>query len=161
MAEASATDLPTQKRSSKLPLIIGLLLALAGGAGGYLAVSGGWIGGGESPPEEKAKITSEMAPDVAFLPMDPLTISLPSGSSGSYLRFRGELEVHGAYAEEVSKYMPRFVDVLNTYLRALEVRDLEDPAALGRLRSQMLRRVQMVAGPDRISDLLIMEFVLQ
>ncbi len=161
MAEANATDLPTQDQSSKLPLIIGLLLALAGGAGGYLAVSAGWIGGGESPPEEIEKATSEMAPDVAFLPMEPLTISLPSGSSGNYLRFRGELEVNGAYAEEVSKYMPRFVDVLNTYLRALEVSDLEDPAALGRLRSQMLRRVQMVAGPDRISDLLIMEFVLQ
>ena len=56
--------------------------------------------------------------------------------------------------------MPPIIDVLNGYLRALEVTDIEDPAALTRLRSQMLRRAQVVAGPERINDLLIMEFVL-
>ena len=48
----------------------------------------------------------------------------------------------------------------NSYLRALELRDLEDPSALTRLRAQMLRRVQVVAGPERVNDLLVMEFVL-
>ena len=33
-------------------------------------------------------------------------------------------------------------------------------AALTRLRAQMLRRVQIVTGPDNVNDLLIMEFVL-
>ncbi len=56
--------------------------------------------------------------------------------------------------------MPRVVDVLNGYLRALEIQDIESAAALTRLRAQMLRRVQIVAGPGRINDLLIMEFVL-
>ena len=49
--------------------------------------------------------------------------------------------------------MPRVTDVLNGYLRAVEVRDLEDPTALSRLRAQMLRRVQMVSGEGRVLDL--------
>ena len=56
--------------------------------------------------------------------------------------------------------MPRIVDVLNTYLRAVEVRDLEEPAAMARLRAQMLRRVQVVTGEGRVRDLLVTEFVL-
>jgi flagellar protein FliL len=56
--------------------------------------------------------------------------------------------------------MPRIVDVLNGYLRAVEVREFEDPAALVRLRAQMLRRVQIVTGEGRVRDLLVTEFVL-
>ena len=50
--------------------------------------------------------------------------------------------------------MPRVLDVLNTYLRAVEVRDLEEPASLARLRAQMLRRIQVVTGEGRVRDLL-------
>ncbi len=52
------------------------------------------------------------------------------------------------------------MDILNGYLRAVDVRDLEDPSALIRLRAQMLRRIQIVTGEGRVKDLLIMEFVL-
>jgi flagellar FliL protein len=56
--------------------------------------------------------------------------------------------------------MPRIQDVLNTYLRAVDVEDLEEPAALLRLRAQMLRRVQVVVGDGPVRDLLVTEFVL-
>ncbi len=56
--------------------------------------------------------------------------------------------------------MPRVLDVLNTYLRAVEVRDLEEPSSLARLRAQMLRRIQVVTGEGRVRDLLISELVL-
>jgi len=53
------------------------------------------------------------------------------------------------------------LDVLNTYLRAVELRDVENPAAMTRLRAQMLRRVNIVTGEGRVNDLLITEFVLK
>ena len=56
--------------------------------------------------------------------------------------------------------MPRILDVLNGYLRAVEVSQLDDPTALIRLRAQMLRRVQIVTGEGRVRDLLVTEFVL-
>jgi flagellar FliL protein len=50
--------------------------------------------------------------------------------------------------------------VLNGYLRAVETSDLENPAALVRLKAQMLRRIQIVTGEGRVRDLLVSEFVL-
>ena len=61
---------------------------------------------------------------------------------------------------DVEAIKPRIIDVLNGYLRAVRVSDLEDPTVLIKLRSQMLRRVQVVTGPGYVRDLLIMEFVL-
>ena len=87
-------------------------------------------------------------------------ISLPPGASARHLRFTGQLEVEPEHAAEVAQLMPRILDVLNTYLRAVEVRDLEQPASIARLRAQMLRRVQVVTGEGRVRDLLITEFVL-
>jgi flagellar FliL protein len=98
--------------------------------------------------------------DIAFVAMDPIMISLPPGSSARLLRFAGQLEVAPESAATVAALMPRVLDVLNTYLRAGEVRDLEDPAALARLRAQMLRRVQVVIGEGQVHDLLVTEFVL-
>ena len=56
--------------------------------------------------------------------------------------------------------MPRIVDILNTYLRAVQPQDLDSPTALLRLRVQMLHRVQVVAGQGVVRDLLITEFIL-
>ncbi|KRS11302.1 flagellar basal body protein FliL [Roseovarius atlanticus] len=150
------------KKKSKLPLIVGLVLALAGGGGGFYAVSSGLILGGGSTEdhahEQEDREVKDM-PDVAFVPIEPLVISV-GGKDVSHLRFRAQLEVRSAYREEVEKLMPRVVDVLNSYLRAVAVEDLSNNSALVRLRAQMLRRVQVVTGGDRVNDLLIMEFVL-
>ena len=64
------------------------------------------------------------------------------------------------YAAEVTLLLPRIVDVMNGYLRALDPKVMEDPAALVRIRAQMLRRIQIVTGEGRVRDLLITEFVL-
>jgi flagellar FliL protein len=98
-------------------------------------------------------------PDVTFVPVEPLIVSLSDRGSGT-LRFRAQLEVRSQYKTEVERLLPRVVDVLNSYLRAVAIEDIRNSAALVRLRAQMLRRVQIVTGGDRVSDLLIMEFIL-
>jgi flagellar FliL protein len=60
----------------------------------------------------------------------------------------------------VTHLLPRILDVLNGYLRAVELAELEDPDALVRLRAQMLRRIQIVTGQGMVRDLLVTEFVL-
>jgi flagellar FliL protein len=62
--------------------------------------------------------------------------------------------------QEVTLLLPRIMDVLNGYLRAIDITQLEDPAALIRIRAHMLRRIQIVTGEGRVRDLLITEFVL-
>ena len=63
-------------------------------------------------------------------------------------------------AAEVTLLMPRVLDVLNSYLRAVDPASFDDPGAMTRLRAQMLRRIQIVTGEGRVRDLLITEFVL-
>ncbi|MBP7243370.1 flagellar basal body-associated FliL family protein [Amaricoccus sp.] len=160
-AAPAVVDAPEGRRKGKGGLAIGLVAALALGGGGFYAVWSGMVdpaallaGGGHGA--EKAGGDGS----VAFVAMEPIMISLPPGASARHLRFAGQLEVEPAQAAEVASVMPRVVDALNTYLRAVDVRDLENPAALQRLRAQMLRRVQVVAGEGKVRDLLVAEFVL-
>jgi len=178
MGEATdkAGEAETPKKKGKMGLVVGLVAALGLGGGGFYAVFAGLFdpralfgggdhaaaaggghgdghGGGEGP-------AVALPADVAFVAMDPIAISLGPGARARMLRFTGQLEVAPGSAAEVAGLMPRVLDVLNTYLRAVEVRDLEEPAALVRLRAQMLRRVQVVTGEGKVRDLLITEFVL-
>jgi flagellar FliL protein len=147
-------------KPSRLPLILGLVLApVLGGAGFYAAWSGLLPLPGASGPGTSAVLAVTPTPAAAFVPIDPITINLGTRGQARHLRFVAQLEVPPAHAAEVARQMPRIVDVLNTYLRALDLPDIEEPAALGRIRGQMLRRVRLVVGPDRVSDLLVMEFV--
>ena len=151
--------------SSRLPLIIGLVLAVAGGGGGFLAVRAGLlpIGTGEASSSSESAPDVDDAPDfsdLVYVPIEPLVVSYAQDGRSRHLRFRAELEVPDAEAGEVKRLMPRVIDVLNTYLRALRISDLEETAALLRLRAQMLRRVQTVVGHERVNNLLVMEFIL-
>lgn len=161
MADTDIIEDSPAKRT-KTPLVLGLILALALGGGGFFAVYSGLLLGTHAPAGEAthdAEPESE-APKVAFVPIDPLIINMGGGTSRQYLRFQAQLEVDPGHEAEVTAMLPRIIDVLNGYLRAVELRDLADPAALVRLRAQMLRRVQVVLGEGRVNDLLIMEFVV-
>lgn len=163
-ADVESEEEPPKK--SKLPMILGLVLAIAGGGGGFYAVSSGMLlGSGDEHAQEDAHAADEhgeemTAEPVAFVPLDPLMIGLPTDRGQVTLRFRAHLEVAPEHLEEVTNITPRIVDVLNSYLRAVDLAELQDPSILARLRGQMLRRVQVVAGTDQVHDLLIMEFVL-
>ncbi len=151
------------KKKSKMGLIIGLVLAVAGGGGGFFAAQSGLLpfgGGGGDEEKAEAEIEEHDSTDVAFVPVEPLIISLGARSNNQHLRFHAQLEVQTAYVDEVTKLLPRVSDVMNSYLRAVEISQLQDPTALFRIRSHLLRRVQIVTGGDKVRDLLVMEFVL-
>lgn len=157
MAEATLEEAP--KKRSKKPLLIGLVLALLLGGGGFYATYSGMILGGG---EEHAETEETPAPlkGVAFVPLETLVISLGPDSGSEHLRFTAQLEVVDAAAADVTTLTPRILDVINSYLRAIDTASIEDPHAMARLRAQMLRRIQVVTGEGRVRDLLITEFVL-
>ena len=178
MSDAVADPEEKPARKGKKPLVLALVLALIGAAGGFYAFTAGLIpigshlGGNEAETGDSSGHTDihggadthgEMpAPlgDIAFVEVDPITISLNASQSVQHLRFRAQLEVNADYERDVMVILPRVTDVMNSYLRALELDDLTGPLALTRLRAQMLRRVQVVTGKGRVRDLLVMEFVL-
>ncbi|MEM6303410.1 MAG: flagellar basal body-associated FliL family protein [Pseudomonadota bacterium] len=159
MAELE-TDAEDPPKKSKLPLILGLLLALVGGGGGFYATWSGMVLASDSSKAEDTTQAEDTGPGITFVEVEPLVISLGATSAARHLRFRASLEVPDAHVENVTQILPRVTDVLNSYLRALDPGELEDRSALTRLRAQMLRRVQVVVGQNRVSDLLVLEFVL-
>ncbi|MEP2470041.1 flagellar basal body-associated FliL family protein [Roseobacter sp.] len=160
MTDAAVVEDEIEPKSSKLPLILGLVFLLVGGGGGFFAAWSGLILGGESEVVEVEAPKEEGAPEVVFVPLDPITVSLPQSSAQDHLIFRAHLEVGAQHVSDVEAVLPRVIDVLNGYLRAIDAQDITNPSALTRLRAQMLRRVQVVTSPEQVKDLLIMEFVL-
>ena len=153
---------PTEekKKSGKKGLLFGLLAAILAGGGGFYVTYSGMILG--ATPAEDVHGESELPalPEIAFIALDPMVISLGDAANSKFLRFSAQLDVDPASAEAVRMVQPRIVDVLNTYLRAVSEDELGKPAALERLRAQMLRRIQVVTEQGQVRDLLITEFVL-
>ena len=156
MVEAATN--PAPPRRGRLPLLLGAVAALLAGGGGFYAVHSGLVfdllpqGGGASA-----------LGDAGFVPLEPMVISLTAAAGGQghrHLRFAASLEVSRRHQGEIERLMPRILDVLNGYLRAVEPEEFGRPGALIRLRAQMLRRIQIVTGEGRVRDLLITEFVL-
>ncbi len=212
MSVAEVAPDAAPKKKSKLPLLIGVVLALLLGGGGFYATYSGAVlgppgdaamaepsaeGHGQTAADaghgEAAKSEAEhgeMAadaghgepasghgeatsaegghgaatpgrlPELAFVPIQQVVISLGSAANNAHLIMSSQLEVDRPMADEVTMLMPRILDVINGYLRAVDVAQLEDPSSLVTLRAQMLRRIQIVTGEGRVRDLLITEFVL-
>jgi flagellar FliL protein len=156
MAEAAIAAETEPSRKGKLPLILGGVGAVILGGGAFYVTYSGLLFGPPSPPPQAQQ---QMA-GIGFVPLPSLVISLGSAGRNTHLRFSSQIEVNDAYRAEVEHLQPRILDVLNSYLRAVEPAELEDPTALVRLRAQMLRRLQIVTGEGRVRDLLITEFVL-
>ena len=155
-AEATLDDMP--RKRSKKPLMIGALLALVlGGAGFYATWSGLVLGEADHGETDHAPGPLQ---GIAFVPLETMVVSLAADSGSEHLRFTAQVEVVEAAVADVTLLKPRILDVLNSYLRAIDTASIEDPQAMARLRAQMLRRVQVVTGEGRVRDLLITEFVL-
>lgn len=159
MAEQPEPPDAAPKKKSKKPLLIGLLLGLVLGGGGFYATWSGLIFG-KSPEHTSDQPEVAALPAIAFVPLEPLIISLGASEENRHLRFSSQLEVNVAHAEEVTLLKPRIADVLNGYLRAVNLHDFDDPTALVRMRAQLLRRIQIVTGNGRVRDFLVTEFVL-
>lgn len=159
MADAEEPQEVAPKKSKK-PLIIGVILALVLGGGGFYATYSGLILGQDPAGAAGHEPSASPLPDIAFVPIEPLVISLGSADSGRNLRFSSQIETSSAYTADVTLLLPRIVDVMNGYLRAIDPAELDEPATLLRIRAQLLRRIQLVTGDGRVRDLLVTEFVL-
>ena len=165
-------------KTSRKGLLIGVGLAAVFGAGAFYAVFSGLIlalsdveegavvtggdaamDGGEHDTLSGLTVPASVS-DVAFLPVEPIVVSLAGPEKNRHLRFRAELEVPTPYRGDVEHLMPRVIDVMNAYLRAVDPQTLSSPGALILLRSQILRRIGLVVGTERVNDVLVMEFVL-
>lgn len=169
--ETETTDEAAKPKRSPLKRILGILLpALMFGGGGFYATYSGAInlpigpgaGGGDSHhAEETSKKKDPAAFDVAYLPLEELVVPLSARARAQFLIFGASIEVAPEDLAAFETIHPRILDVLNTYLRAVEESDLERPSAMFKLRAQLLRRIRVISAPAEPKDLLITTFVLK
>ncbi len=160
MSEAAPAADPSlenpPKKSGLRPILLGLVGAVTLGGAGFFAVYSGMI----LDPLSSFTRNSSAASNFDYLPIEGVIVSLAPQSGASHLRFSAKIEVAQGSLSAMERLHPRFLDMINTYLRAVEPQDLIEPAAMVRLRAQILRRLQLIAGDGHIRDLLITEFVL-
>ncbi|RED12944.1 flagellar basal body-associated FliL family protein [Pontivivens insulae] len=167
----SDTDSENGQGVKKRPMraMVPLLFGLIGGVGiGFAAVFFDPLELLADPPESPVETdvesteadTSAPMTTAAFLPIPPVVVSLGPDAPKPHLRFAATLDIHPDRLAEAEYLLPRISDVLITYLRAVRPTDLEDPSAMFRLRAQMMRRVELILGPESVRDLLITEFIL-
>lgn len=146
-------------------ILIGVLLAVAAGGGSFFAVYSGML---PLPLPDRQAMKAEAKKDepldlpmTAFVPLEQVVVTLGRGADLRQLALTAQLEVEPNAIDTVALLMPRVIDVMNTYLRAVDVSLIEDPASMLRLRAQMLRRIQVVTGDGVVRDLLVSEFIVR
>jgi flagellar protein FliL len=151
---------PAPKKKGKLGLILvifGILLAAGGGiAVGYLGLIPPALLGGS-----KAKAKLPNIEETIFVKLPPIIIPLGENANAKHLRAIFTVETDPTYENRIKKLQPRLMDMLNTYLRAIEEKELTNPERFQNLQAQMLRRARLVAGEGAVKNLLVQEFILQ
>ena len=118
MAQTQTEPEAAPSHSSRLPLILGLVLMIAGGGASFAALYLGLLPAGHGAAQDTATGPAAL-PDIAYVALEPMVISL-SDPAARHLRFSAQIEVPAAYQKDVELLRPRVVDVLNGYLRAGE-----------------------------------------
>ncbi len=125
---------------------------------------GGHGGKGEKKSDKKngkgKKGKSAKGGGTAYVDLEPLIISLGPEAAARRLKISIVIEGDPAYADDLARLVPRFRDVLNTYLRAVDARDFESPASMSRIRAHIARRLRIVAPEESIQGVLVTDFIL-
>lgn len=149
------------RRGGKGGLLVGLVLGAASFGGAFYGVASGFVPLPWGAPEQAA--AGEAATpwkEPAYVELEPMVVPLGPDASAAHLRASLVLDVAPGREEDVASALPRIVDALNVYLRALDERDLESPALTLRMRAQMLQQVRLVAPENSVNAVLLREFLL-
>lgn len=120
--------------------------------------------GGQSGENAKSDIKPlgeiQHSQHATFVVMDPMVVSISPIGRSKHLKISLVLETDDDGAEQLLDNGFYVQDVLNTFLRSIGSEVLEDPAAMSRLRAQILRRVRAIVPDANVQNVLITEFIL-
>ncbi len=148
------------KKSNNLLLIIIIaVVVLAGGAAAFLFLTpaGQHLLGKDEKKEEKKQ------EQVTYFSMPELIVNLTTtGKRTPFLRIVMKLELPNPEAQKViEEIKPRIIDSFQVYLRELRMDDLEGSAGVQRLREELIKRVNALAAPVQVRDVLFETLLVQ
>ena len=157
-------DAPTQpvKARGKRKLILG--------AGGVLALAAvvaalwfaGFLGHGRGSGAGHHKTAGVQASPVLIAVPDIVT-NLDNGARRSvFIRVKAKIEVPGqADAAVVTADMPEIVDAFQTYVRSMRPEEVHGGEGTYRLKEGLMNRIDIIAAPVQVLDILFLEMVVQ
>ena len=156
------------RRKLILILLAVLLLLIGGAAAAYFM--GLFDPSAEEPPTV-AEEGGTAETDVPSLdPLDMVFIETPEiladlrydGPRRNYLKIKLNFELERPEdAVNMQVAMPRVVDAVTVYLREMSPKDFKGSEGIHRLRQELRLRVNAIAAPVRVTDVLIADFLLQ
>jgi flagellar FliL protein len=141
-------------------LLIGVIVAVLY----FMGIIGGSKEEKTAAKEAAVVPIAEQLHDVFTYPLPSMLINLrTTGKRTSFLKVTMILEVKGTEEnkKEMDQLKPRVVDQFQTYLRQLEVDDLQGSAGLQRLKEELLDRVNAVTAPIKVQNVLFGELLVQ
>jgi len=121
---------------------------------------GDYGGGDEAGSQKVTGGAFETHEDIAYYLLDPFIISIQPIGRARHLKMSIVLETSPEHEEALIAHSYRIRDVINIYLRSVDSAELENPAAMIRLKTQIKRRVRLIMADDAVENVLITEFIL-
>ncbi len=157
-------DAPKQpvKARGKLKLILGaggvLLLAAVVGALWFSGLLSHGRGGGVGHQKTAAV---QARPVLVAVP--DIVTNLDSGTRRSvFIRVKAKIEVPGtADAAVIAADMPAILDAFQTYIRSMRPEEVHGGEGTYRLKEGLMNRIDIIAAPVQVLDILFLEMVVQ
>lgn len=153
-----------EPRPSKLPIILGIIGLFIIGVIGFLFLTpaGKKLLGKEADQIESSTERVDIQ-KVAFTQLPEILINLRTADGrSSFLKATFVVE---SPSEEISKKIdkikPLLVDQFQIFLRELDVDDLKGSAGMMRVRQELLSRANSLVAPEKVSNVLFKEFLIQ
>lgn len=138
------------------------LLLAAASFGTVYSLPGQEIVPAESHDEEEtyAEPTLQIAAkDLGIVELNEFVLSIRQ--ERQVLRILIALEGPESAVSHIDPNDLRLRDAFMSYLRAIDVEQLEDVTFMPQLRAQLLRRAKLVLGDDKVSGVLITDFLIR
>ena len=119
--------------------------------------------GAEGAADASAGVISEGPDGVTFYTLPDMVVNIQSpDGKPTFLQLKLTLEMHDAeLATTLQEEAPRMQDMFQGFLRELRPEDLAGSAGSYQLRTEILRRVNLIAAPGKVDAVLIEKMLVQ
>ncbi|MFT4254633.1 MAG: flagellar basal body-associated FliL family protein [Caulobacter sp.] len=109
-----------------------------------------------------APVVKEGPDGVVFYTLPDIVVNMQAADGKStFLKLKLTFELPDQEtADELTPNLPRLTDMFQTFLRELRPEDLAGSQGSYQLRSELLRRVNLVAAPSKVNAVLIEEMLI-
>ncbi|MBP9753238.1 MAG: flagellar basal body-associated FliL family protein [Proteobacteria bacterium] len=149
------------KRILKPLIIIGSIVVVLGGV--FLSPIGSKLFNNKSEEAISEEERAKKAREITYLPLPETVVNIknPKGKN-TFLKASFTLLISNEKEREhINYFVPLINDQFQTYLREMDVEDIQGAAGIERIRQELLIRINQVITPFKVKEVLVKEFLVQ